>query len=227
MINKAPKSKEYNGPIPHLQKEIALLKQGYRFIAGLDEAGRGAWAGPVVAAAVILPLDQIDLPAQLTGLRDSKTLTPKQRERLFDQIHGVAIAAAAGVASAEQVDTLNVVGATRYAMAQALDRLAISPEYLLLDHIKLPDVDLPQDAFPKADNISLSVAAASVIAKVTRDRLMAEYHHTYPDYAFDRHKGYGTQAHRTALAQHGPCALHRMSFAPLRGLLHLRYQLGQ
>lgn len=218
MINKAPQSKEDNGPIPHLQKEIALLKQGYRFVAGLDEAGRGAWAGPVVAAAVILPLDQPDLAAHLAGLRDSKILTPNQRERWFDQIYSVAIAAVAGAASAELVDTLNVVGATRYAMEQALARLPINPECLLLDHIKLPAIDLPQEAFPKADNISLSVAAASVIAKVTRDRLMAEYHLIYPDYAFDRHKGYGTQTHRTALAQHGPCALHRMSFAPLRGL---------
>ncbi len=202
--------------MPHLQKEIALLKQGYRFVAGLDEAGRGAWAGPVVAAAVILPLHRPNLPAQLTGLRDSKLLSPAQRERLFEVIQTTAAGWAVGLASAAQVDDLNVVGATRLAMQQALAALPIAPDYLLLDHLKLPAVPLPQDAFPKADNISLSVAAASVLAKVTRDRLMVELHRQYPQYAFDRHKGYGTQLHQTALAKFGPTPAHRLSYGPIR-----------
>ncbi|MCB0214300.1 MAG: ribonuclease HII [Anaerolineae bacterium] len=195
---------------------MALLKQGYLFIAGFDEAGRGAWAGPVVAAAVILPVDMPDRIAHLAGLRDSKKLTAGQRERLFDVIHDVALASAVGIAEASVVDTINVVSATRQAMGEAFAALSVEPDYLLLDHIKLPAIDLPQDSFPKADNISLTVAAASVIAKVTRDRLMVEYHHTYPAYAFDRHKGYGTQRHRCALAEYGPCPLHRMSYAPLQ-----------
>lgn len=205
--------------MPHLQKEIALLRQGYRFVAGLDEAGRGAWAGPVAAAAVILPLDQADLPARLAHLRDSKEMSPALRERLFDVIMAAALAVGVGQASAEQVDSLNVVGATRLAMQQAIAQLAIAPEALLLDHIKLPAVLLPQESFPKAENISLSVAAASVVAKVTRDRLMVELHATYPQYGFDRHKGYGTARHRAALAQFGPAPCHRLSFQPLQALI--------
>jgi ribonuclease HII len=127
------------------------------------------------------------------------------------------------MAPAELVDKLNVVGATRCAMEQALDRLSLKPDYLLLDHLRLPAHPLPQDAFPKADATSLSVAAASIIAKVTRDRLMADCHRDYPAYAFDRHKGYGTKAHQAALAKCGPCPLHRLSYQPLR-LLHLQAQ---
>jgi ribonuclease HII len=214
-----PKPKKAD--LPHLQKEIALLQQGYRFVAGLDEAGRGAWAGPVVASAVVLPIDQPDLANTLAGLRDSKQLRPVERERLFELIQQTALAFAWGLASAEMVDQLNVVGATRYAMAQALSRLNPAPNYLLLDHLWLPAISLPQEAFPKADNISLSVAAASVVAKVTRDRLMIEYHQTYPAYAFNQHKGYGVKAHQLALAQCGPCPLHRMSYRPLKTLTSL------
>ncbi len=203
---------------PHLQKEIALLRQGYRFIAGLDEAGRGAWAGPVAAAAVILPLDQPDLTNTLVGLHDSKKLSPRKREELFDIIKVTALTFAVGLAPAEIVDELNIVGATRYAMQEALHGLGVVPDYLLVDYLQLPAVNLPQDAFPKADNTSLTVAAASVMAKVTRDRLMVDYNKTYPNYAFDRHKGYGTKLHQAALAKQGPCSLHRMSFEPLRAL---------
>jgi len=149
--------------IPHLEKENALLSRGIRFIAGLDEAGRGAWAGPVVAAAVILPLSQLNLSRTLTGLRDSKKLTAKKRVFLFGVIQDVALQIGVGIASAAEVDQLNVVGATRLAMQRAVDRLYLTPDYLLLDHIKLPDVKLPQESFPKADGISLSVAAASVV----------------------------------------------------------------
>ncbi len=200
---------------PNLQKEIALQQQGYRFIAGLDEAGRGAWAGPVAAAAVILPLHRPDLAEVLTGLDDSKKLSPIEREHFFELIQETALAVGVGLAPAGMIDEVNVVGATRYAMQQALARLTVTPDYLLLDYLRLPAVALPQDAFPKADAISLTVAAASVVAKVTRDRLMVQFSQEYPGYTFDRHKGYGTPAHRAALAEHGPCSLHRMSFRPI------------
>jgi ribonuclease HII len=201
---------------PHLIYETALLAQGFRFIAGLDEAGRGAWAGPVVAAAVILPLDRPDLSQFLAGLDDSKKLTPVQREHFFDLIRQTALVVGVGQAPAILVDEINVVGATRCAMQQALDQLPIPPDYLLLDHLTLPAVNLPQTAFSKADAISLTVAAASVIAKVTRDRLMLELAQQYPNYGFERHKGYGTLAHQMALAERGPCPLHRLSFRPLK-----------
>lgn len=201
---------------PHLQKEIALLEQGYRFVAGLDEAGRGAWAGPVVAAAVILPLDRPNLSKILAGLSDSKKLTQEQRERFFGLIQETSLAFSVGTAPPAMVDEVNVIGATRHAMQQALANLGVAPDYLLLDYLNLPAINLPQDAFAKADSISLTVAAASVIAKVTRDRLMIRFNREYPGYAFDRHKGYGTQAHRLALASQGPCALHRLSYEPLK-----------
>jgi ribonuclease HII len=201
--------------LPNLHKEIALLQQGYRFIAGLDEAGRGAWAGPVVAAAVILPLQQPDLAETLAGLDDSKKLNPREREQFFELIHQVALAIAVGSAPAALVDEINVVGATRYAMQQALAQLPFAPDYLLLDHLRLPAVNLPQAAFPKADAISLTVAAASVVAKVTRDRLMVQFSQEYPAYSFERHKGYGVPSHRDALVKHGPCSLHRMSYEPV------------
>lgn len=201
--------------LPNLDKEIALREQGFRFIAGLDEVGRGAWAGPVVAAAVMLPLDRPDLAVVLTGLNDSKKLRPNQRERFFELVHEVALAVGVGLVSAERVDKLNVLEATRQAMQQALSTLKVLPDYLLLDHVRLPAVALPQDAFPKADRLSLTVAAASVVAKVTRDRLMVQYNGEYPGYAFDRHKGYGTAAHQVALAELGPCPLHRMSYRPV------------
>lgn len=201
---------------PHLQHEIALREQGFRFIAGLDEAGRGAWAGPVVAAAVILPLDRSDLAQVLAGVNDSKKLSPTVRGCLFDLIWQTALAVGVGQSPAEVVDQMNVVGATRYAMQQALNQLLVQPDCLLLDHLALPVVHLPQTSFPKADSISLSVAAASIIAKVTRDRLMVEYGQHYPMYGFERHKGYGTSRHRAALAEYGPCALHRLTYEPVK-----------
>jgi len=200
---------------PHLQKEIALLEQGYRFIAGLDEAGRGAWAGPVIAAAVILPIDRPDLLNILNGLNDSKLLTPQKRDKFFDLVQQTALAIAVGLGPPELVDKINVLQATRHAMEEALNELPITPDYLLLDHLKLPAVKLPQDSFPKADSISLTVSAASIIAKVTRDRLMVELSPQYPDYAFERHKGYGTRLHWEALQKFGPCPVHRMSYRPL------------
>ncbi|MEW5957879.1 MAG: ribonuclease HII [Chloroflexota bacterium] len=201
---------------PHLANEIALLRQGYRFVAGLDEAGRGAWAGPVLAAAVILPLEQSELAERLAGVHDSKKLSPRRREFFFDLIHETALAVAVGLASPAQVDEINVLEATRWAMQQAVTRLTPQPVYLLLDHLRLPAVKLPQQAFPKADSLSLTVAAASIIAKVSRDRLMVQLDREYPGYDFRRHKGYGTAVHRAALTRLGPCALHRLSYGPLK-----------
>lgn len=206
---------------PDLENEIALLRQGYRFIAGLDEAGRGAWAGPVVAAAVILPPDRPDLAKLLTGLNDSKRLSPRRREQFFDLIQEFAIGVSVGLAAPGLVDELNVVRATRYAMQQAVAGLAPAPDYLLIDHLRLPTVNLPQHAFPKADRLSLSVAAASIVAKVSRDQLMVQFSREYPGYAFERHKGYGTAIHRAALAARGPCPLHRMSYSPLKILAEM------
>jgi ribonuclease HII len=201
---------------PTLHREIALLEQGYHFVAGLDEAGRGAWAGPVVAAAVILPLAHPDLSEQLVGLNDSKKLSPSSSERFFDLIKKTATAVAVGVASPQLVDEINVLAATRRAMQQAVAQLVVPAQYLLLDHVKLPALSLPQQAFPKADSLSITVAAASIIAKVTRDRLMVQLNEVYPGYRFDRHKGYGTAIHRAALAALGPCPSHRFSYKPLK-----------
>ena len=197
---------------PTVEKEQALYRQGFYFIAGIDEAGRGAWAGPVVAAAVILPPNDSALPRRLHGVQDSKTVSPRKREELFDLIHAVALAVGVGIGSHTCIDRRGIIAATRHAMTQAVYRLEISPHYLLIDHLPLPQVSLPQHAFPKADATSLSVAAASIIAKVTRDRLMRQLDAVYPGYDFARHKGYGTKAHQAALARLGMCKIHRYSF---------------
>ncbi len=200
---------------PTVEKEQALYQQGFSFIAGIDEAGRGAWAGPVVAAALILPLDDLALTRRLVGVQDSKKISPKKRGELFSVIHTVALAVSVGVASHTYIDRQGIIAATRRAMTQAVRRLAIPPHYLLIDHLPLPHLSIPQHAFPKADATSLSVAAASIIAKVTRDRLMLQLDAVYPGYGFARHKGYGTQAHQEALARLGPCKIHRYSFKPI------------
>jgi ribonuclease HII len=204
---------------PTLEVELALLAQGHRFVAGLDEAGRGAWAGPVVAAAVVLPLGQSDLEHILAGVRDSKQLSPAAREGLLIVIRQTALGIGVGVSAPAVVDRDGVLPATRRAMRQALARLSPQPECLIVDHLQLRTVPLPQIAFPKADARSLSVASASIVAKVTRDRLMILLDEHYPGFGFARHKGYGTAVHRAALADLGPTPIHRMSFAPLRARL--------
>ena len=201
---------------PTLEKEWALWQQGFALVAGLDEAGRGAWAGPVVAAAVILPLDRPDLLTALQGVRDSKELTPRQREEVFELIRKVALTIGVGVGSHTCIDRGNIISATRHAMSQAIVNLKLPPHYLLIDALALPHLATPQLAFPKADALSLSVASASVVAKVTRDRLMILLDQRYPGYQFARHKGYGTKAHRLALTALGPCKIHRRSFAPIK-----------
>jgi ribonuclease HII len=202
---------------PTLEEEMALLSQGYSFIAGLDEAGRGCLAGPVVAAAVILPLDG-EISTLLDGVRDSKQMTALARERFFAVIHQHALAVGVGLGSVELIDRRNILQATKLAMKDALTQLALPPQALLLDALYLRDIPLPQRSLIKGDARCLSIAAASVIAKVTRDHLMLQLHQAYPAYGFDRHKGYGTAAHLAALQTHGATPHHRQSFAPVRSL---------
>ena len=206
-------------PLPNLSEEFDLRAAGFSRIAGLDEAGRGAWAGPVCAAAVVLPLHQPDLPRLLAGVRDSKQLSPRRREQLLDTVLEIAAAVGIGWATPAEVDDVRIVAATRLAMQRAMMQLEGQVDALLLDHIRLPEVDLPQRALPKADAHCLSVAAASIVAKVERDRLMIALDQDYPGYGFARHKGYGTRQHRTSLARLGPSPIHRTSWAPLQQLV--------
>ena len=205
-------------PVPTLSYETQLWAKGYRHIAGLDEAGRGAWAGPVVAAAVILPPEEPDLPQLLAGVRDSKTLTAARREELLVPICKYALAWAVGVVPPAEIDSSGIVPATRLAMTQALEALSSRADYLLIDYLPLPDAALPQYNLAKGDARVLSIAAASVVAKVHRDRMMVDLEAHYPGYGFARHKGYGTAQHQAALADLGPCPVHRLSFAPLQRL---------
>jgi ribonuclease HII len=201
---------------PDLTFESPLWAQGWR-LAGLDEAGRGAWAGPVVAAALILP-SNLDLLAHLNGVRDSKQLTPAKRESLAAAIHDVAAAWGVGMASNVEIDSLGIIPATRLAMARALNQLSLPVGCLLLDAIFLPENALPQVSLIKGDQRSLSVAAASILAKTSRDAWMVEASNLYGVYGFDRHKGYGTRAHQQALQDYGACPLHRLSFKPIKAL---------
>lgn len=208
-----------SGPlVPDLSEERALLAAGHGRVAGLDEAGRGAWAGPVCAAAVVLPLDRPDLADLLSGVRDSKLLSPARREELLPVIEGVAEAVSVGWANPARVDEMGIAAATRLAMARAVSRLDGRVSALLIDYVRLPEIDLLQRALPKADARCLSVAAASIVAKVTRDRLMVALDGALPGYGFARHKGYGTRQHREALGRLGPSPIHRMSWRPMQAL---------
>lgn len=204
--------------MPDLTLETAVfLQQHLLYIAGVDEAGRGALAGPVVAAAVILPLDDANLLTTLAGVNDSKQLTSRQREALFTRITQCALAYGIGQAEAAVVDEIGIMSATRRAMQQAIAQLRPKAEFLLIDgRIRLQNNPLPQQAVVRGDGKSLSIAAASILAKVTRDQLMIELDRLYPVYGFAQHKGYGTAAHLAALATHGPCPLHRHTFAPMK-----------
>ncbi|MFH1086493.1 MAG: ribonuclease HII [Chloroflexota bacterium] len=205
---------------PSLDQEVRLWSLGFARIAGVDEAGRGARAGPVVAAAVILPPieRQPELATALAPVRDSKLLSPRQRERCYDLVAQAALAYGVGTVSADAIDRNGIVACTRLAMWQAIASLGCWPDYLLIDALSLPDLPLPQVARPKSDRYVLSVAAASIIAKVTRDRLMVRLEAACPGYGLGQHKGYGTAQHRQALARLGPSHLHRHSFWPVRAL---------
>jgi ribonuclease HII len=183
-------------------------------MAGVDEAGRGPLAGPVVAAAVIL--DELH---PVKGLADSKLLTPRRRERLFDEIRAKALCVSIAQASVEEIDTLNILQATLLAMRRAVEGLRLPPKYVLVDGNQLPRLAMPAAAIVKGDSKVPAISAASILAKVQRDRLCAELHLQWPAYGFDGHKGYPTPAHLAALRQHGACPAHRRSYAPVREVL--------
>ncbi|MEZ4669077.1 MAG: ribonuclease HII [Anaerolineae bacterium] len=193
---------------------------GYQYVLGLDEAGRGTWAGPVVAAAVCLPPERDDLPEVLLGVRDSKQMTPRQRANLVDTIQRTALAWGVGSASATEIDEIGIVPATRLAMRRALEATQHEPDVLLIDALRWPEIDIPQQSIVKGDSLSLSIAAASILAKVWRDKHMQEIDIAYPQFGFAHHKGYGTARHQRALNQYGVCPEHRRTFAPIRILLN-------
>lgn len=200
---------------PTLDQERALWQRGHRCVAGLDEVGRGAWAGPVVAAAVVLPADWVDLAAALAPVRDSKLLCANRRACCYDLVLESCLAWGVGVVPADDIDCIGIVPATRRAMRAALDSLCVPPTFLLIDALALDGVPTPQTAIIKGDRTCLSIAAASIIAKVTRDRLMRDMEAIHPGYGLAQHKGYGTPAHREALARLGSCPIHRRSYAPV------------
>ena len=198
----------------HYFYENRARTEGYKLIAGGDEAGRGPWAGPVYAAMVILPDD-----FRIDGLNDSKKLSKKKRKQLYSQIIDHARSYAIGTASAEEIDKLNILQATRLAFRRAFENLSHKPDYLLLDYIKLPWLNLPHQAFAKGESVSASVAAASILAKEARDEYMLKLADQFPGYGFEKHMGYGTAAHKKALECLGPCNIHRKSFKPVKNLL--------
>ena len=198
---------------PDLKFEKRLWPH-FRYIAGLDEAGRGALAGPVAVGAVILPNDKAHLTRTLAGVRDSKQMTPLEREALAPRIQKAALAWSVAFASAQEIDSYGIVEATRLAATRALNSLSIFPEYLLTDfRLELPQLDLSQTSLVKGDVHCLSIAAASVLAKTARDACMLELDSQYQGYGLGRHKGYGTQAHRLALKRMGYSSIHRKSFS--------------
>lgn len=196
--------------------ESAAWRRGVSRLAGVDEAGRGPLAGPVVAAAVMLAPGE-----RIRGVDDSKRLDPLERARLFEIIHTRALGVGVAVVDHLTIDRINILQATRLAMAQALGALALEPELVLTDFVEVPGLRCPQRNLVEGDRRSASVAAASIVAKVTRDRIMEEAHREFPLYGFVRHKGYATPEHREALERHGPCPLHRRTFAGIWSQLTL------
>nr|WP_236021849.1 ribonuclease HII [Geomesophilobacter sediminis] len=194
-----------------LAHEVQAARRGYQRIAGVDEAGRGPLAGPVVAAAVILPPGLM-----LPGVNDSKQLTAEQREVLFDVIHAEAVSVGVGIGDHDLIDSINILQATLSAMREAVSKLAPAPDFLLIDGISSVPLNIPQRTVKQGDALSLSIAAASIIAKVTRDRMMVQYDLQYPGYGFASHKGYGAAAHLAAIAELGPCPIHRKTFSGVK-----------
>lgn len=206
---------------PGLILEQAFWKQGLLLVAGVDEAGRGAWAGPVMAGAVILPNDP-EIADRLAGVRDSKQMTARERERMAVVIQEQSICWAVEEASNLEIDQMGILKATQTAMMRALEQLTPAPQSLLVDFVRLKEVSLPQQCPSHGDNLSLSIAAASILAKVTRDRWMCEQAEVlFPQYGFSRHKGYGTRIHAEALENYGCCSLHRKTFRPVARELRL------
>ena len=199
------KKKEEN--IDLLKYEKELYTKGITLIGGVDEVGRGPLVGPVVAACVILPVNY-----ELPGLNDSKKLSEKKREQLYDIIMKEAISVGIGIVDEKKIDEINILEASRLAMKLAIENLDVKPEFILSDAMKLNNIDIPYQDIIHGDALSLSIAAGSVIAKVTRDRMMYDLDEKYPEYGFEKHKGYGTKVHIEALKQIGPCEYHRLSF---------------
>lgn len=208
-------NREQKKRYPTLAEERQLWRAGFARVAGLDEAGRGALAGPVVAGAVILPANtrRVGLWAEV---QDSKLLSPPRREELSVRIQEQAAAWSLGQASAAEIDALGIAPATRLAMRRAVQALSPSPDHLLLDWVQLKSVNLPQRSFTKGDLHIVSIAAASILAKVHRDRLLCQLHERFPAYGFHSHKGYAARSHLAAIEKLGPCPAHRRSFSPLR-----------
>ncbi len=193
------------------REEKNLRQRGYQLIAGIDEAGRGPLAGPVVAAAVILPADYRN-----SEINDSKQLNALQRERLFVDIKNAALTYAVGIVSPKEIDEIGILNATKLAMRQAVLKLDPKPDFILIDAVAINVEGVPQMALIEGDAKVFSIAAASIVAKVSRDRLMMKYHRQFPEYGFDQHMGYGTEIHLRAIEKHGPSPIHRLSFSPLR-----------
>jgi ribonuclease HII len=195
----------------YLAFERDAWDRGLKLVAGVDEAGRGPLAGPVVAAAVVFKRGHVP-----DGIRDSKELSPKRRQELFPRICEEAVAVGLGIISEKVIDRINILRATQLAMRRAISGLNLEPHLSLIDGMRVPGINLLQRAIVDGDRLSVSIAAASIIAKVTRDRIMVEQDRLYPLYGFASHKGYGTRAHVTALKKYGPCKIHRFSFRPVR-----------
>ena len=205
---------------PSFSEERALQARGYKFIAGVDEVGRGALMGPVVAAAVILPL-------KLKGrwchkVRDSKQLSPAVRGSLYQYIREKAVTTAIGTVAPEEIDTMGIVRATRLAMKLAIEKLVPEPQFLLIDYFRLSELTIPQKGITYGDSLCFSIACASIVAKVYRDRMVSEMDDIYPGYRFARNKGYGTREHLDYLQSRGPCPVHRHSFKPVKEALECR-----
>lgn len=192
--------------------ERELKRRGYTLVAGVDEAGRGPLAGPVVAAAVILALD-----TQIIDLKDSKKISEKKREKVYEDIKKNAVAYAYDVVDVDYIDNYNILNSTLMAMKNAVGKLAVKPEYILVDALRIPGTDIPQEPIIHGDGICACIAAASVVAKVERDRIMREYDLTYPEYGFFKNKGYGTKEHINSIKKFGFCPIHRKSFS-VKGL---------
>ncbi len=194
--------------------EKKAIEKGFSRIAGIDEAGRGPLAGPVVSAAVILPTS-----LQVSGISDSKKLTPKKRVYLYEKIYDHAVSIGVGIVDPIEIDRINILKASLLAMAMSAENLVPQPDCLLIDGTFLISSNLPQEPIPRGDTLSISIAAASIIAKVTRDRLMERYHLDYPQFGFSRHKGYPTKAHKEAIRKFGCCPIHRRSFKGVKEYL--------
>lgn len=201
---------------PDLQFETELWHSGIERVAGIDEAGRGALAGPVAVGAVVLPHDCADLADRLRGVRDSKQMSPAQRQCWAEFIKNNAVSWSVGFSQAEEIDTLGIAGATCMAAVRAIDGLSVSPQHLLVDYLSFKQFKIPQTSLVKGDARVLSIACASIMAKTARDALMQAYAAHFPEYGFAQHKGYGTRMHLNAIAANSACSLHRKSFKPIK-----------